>query len=185
MKKSYTSLTIYRIFVLVIVLFFCTQVISAQANSIRTGVNFNWADNQTSLSNPANLQSINIDGVDYTTFVVPSSYEMTRLGPGGHNQNNIWLNGTQVVADSDSPNWSNSALNAYQSSNLNHYFQSNSTGDNICENYAALSTTNAQIQTIGYCPGIPSNPDGVIAITERGGNNCMYIELWHTIWWRR
>lgn len=83
MKSSYTSRTTNRICVLVIVLFCGTQVISAQANSLRTGVTFNWADNQTSLSDSANLQSVNIDGVDYTTFVVPSSYEMTRLGPGG------------------------------------------------------------------------------------------------------
>lgn len=82
------------------------------------------------------------------------------------------------MAGSDSPNWSNDALDAYQSLNLNHYFQSNSAGDNICQNYAALPTSNAQIQTIAYSPGIPSNPDGVIAITERGGNNCMYIELY-------
>ncbi len=180
MKNNYNSIASITVSVLIIALFCFTQTVNSQANSIRTGVTFNWADNQTTLSDPANLQSININGADYTTFVVPSSYEMTRLGPGGQNQNNIWLNGTQLVAGSNSPNWSNDALDAYQSLNLNHYFQSNNAGDNICLNYAALPTTNAQIQTIVYSPGIPSNPDGVIAITERGGNNCMYIELYGT-----
>jgi len=153
------------------------QTIHSQANSIRTDVIFNWADNQSVVSDPATLQSININGVDYNTFVVPSTYEMTRLGPGGHAENNIWSDGTLLVAGSDSPNWTSSALDAYQSLNLNHYFQSSRTGDFFCEDYTAVPTTDAQIQTIRYNPGIPSNPDGVIAITERAGNNCMYIEL--------
>lgn len=156
------------------------QPINAQANSIRTDVTFNWADSQSSLSDSATLQSININGVDYNTFVVPSTYEMTRLGPGGHVENNIWLNGARLTAGSDDLNWTTGALDAYQSLNLNHYFQSSDTGDNFCEDYIAIATTDAQIQTIRYNPGIPSNPDGVIAITERGGNNCMYIELYGT-----
>lgn len=164
---------IFAIFLLVV----STKSLS-QASSIRTGVTFNWADTQTSLDDPATLQSITISGTDYTTFVVPSSYEMTRLGPGGHNQNNIWTNGTRTTNGSNDPNWVPDALNAYQSLNLNHYFQSNSAGANFCNDYSAVATTNAQIQTIRYLPGIPSNPDGVIAITERGGNNCMYIELY-------
>ena len=177
MRNSYSSIVSLSVFIFNVTLFCFSQTISGQANSIRTGVTFDWADNQSTINDPANLQSINIDGVDYTTFVVPSSYEMTRLGPGGDNQNNIWLNGAQVVAGSNSLNWANEALSAYQSLNLNHYFQSDNTGANICEDYSAIATTNAQIQTIRYSPGIPSNPDGVIAITERGGNNCMYIEL--------
>ncbi len=178
MKKCYTSFTTYTFCVLIMTICCGTQEISAQANSIRTDVTFNWADAQTSLNDPANLQSITISGVDYTTFVVPSAYEMTRLGPGGDSQNNIWMNGTRIVSGSNSPNWVTGAMGAYQSLNLNHYFQSQNTGDNICGNYAAMATTNAQIQTISYNPGIPSNPDGIIAITERGGNNCMYIELY-------
>ncbi len=178
MKDHYAPISITTVLAVFFVLILCpTQKINAQANSIRTGVTFNWADNQSTLNDPANLQSININGVDYTTFVVPTSYELTRLGPGGHNQNNIWLNGALTTPGSDNPNWPPEALNAYQSLNLNHYFQSQNTGDNFCGNYAAVTTTNAQIQTITYSPGIPSNPDGVIAITERGGNNCMYIEL--------
>lgn len=173
----FNSLWPSKVLIFVAALFSFVQHSNGQANSIRTGVNFNWADTQSTLSDPANLQSINIGGVDYTTFVVPSSYAMTRLGPGGDSQNNIWLNGTQVINGSDDPNWVSGALSAYQSLNLNHYFQSQNTGDNFCENYANVGTTNAQIQTIRYSPGIPSNPDGVIAITERGGNNCMYIEL--------
>src|SRR5680860_257460 len=110
MKKCYTSLTTYTIGVLVIAICCGTQVVSAQANSIRTDVTFNWADAQTTLNDPANLQSITISGVDYTTFVVPSAYEMTRLGPGGHSQNNIWMNGTRIVSGSDSPNWATGAI---------------------------------------------------------------------------
>ncbi|MBM1107958.1 gliding motility-associated C-terminal domain-containing protein [Aurantibacter crassamenti] len=179
MKKTYSSILVAFITPICVVVLLCfTQTLSAQANSIRTGVTFNWADSQTTVNDPANLQSINIDGVDYTTFVVPSTYEMTRLGPGGNSQNNIWLNGSQVVSGSDDPNWVSGAISAYQSLNLNHYFQSQDNGADFCNDYTSIATTNAQIQTIRYNPGIPSNPDGVIAITERGGNNCMYIELY-------
>lgn len=167
-----------KIFICVVVLAGFTTKSQGQASSIRTGVTFNWADTQSSLDDPATLQSININGSDYTTFVVPTSYEMTRLGPGGHNENNIWTNGTRTTNGSNNPNWGADALDAYQSLNLNHYFQSNSAGEDFCNDYSAVATTNAQIQTIRYLPGIPSNPDGVIAITERGGNNCMYIELY-------
>lgn len=167
-----------------IVLFFAVVLslalnrLQGQANSIRTGVTFDWADTQTTLNDPATLQSITINGTAYTTFVVPTSYEMTGLGPGGHSQNNIWINGTRTTSGSDDPNWTTDALDAYQSLNLNHYFQSNSAGADFCNDYTAIATTNAQVQTIRYLPGIPSNPDGVLAITERGGNNCMYIELY-------
>ena len=178
MNKCFTSITAYTKGFLILVIFYGTQFVTAQANSIRTDVTFNWADAQTTLNDPANLQSISINGVDYSTFVVPSSYEMTRLGPGGDGENNIWMNGTRIVAGSNSPNWVPGALQAYQSLNLNYYFQSQNTGDNFCGNYSAIATTDAQIQTIRYNPGIPSNPDGVIAITERGGNNCMFVELY-------
>ncbi len=161
-----------------IVLFCITHASFGQANSIRSGVTFNWADTQTNLSDPANLQSIDINGVGYTTFVVPSSYEMTRLGSGGHGQNNVWENGARIIAGSDDPSWTSGALAAYQSLNLNYYFESLNNGDNFCQDYTAIATTDAQVQTIRYNPGIPSNPDGVIAVTERGGNNCMYIELY-------
>ena len=179
MKKTYSSIffsTTIPIFC--VVLFSAVQTISGQANSIRTGATFNWADTQANLSDPANLESITIDSQVYNTFVVPSNYEMTRLGTGGHTGNNIRLNGTQVLGSSSAVNWNSEALNAYQSLNLNHYFESNSNGDNFCENYSAIATNVSQIQTIRYSPGIPSNPNGVLAVTERGGNNCIYIELW-------
>jgi len=178
MKNNYVTTSITTVLTTLFIFLCSVSYLNAQANSIRTGVTFNWANSQSTLNDPANLQSISIGGVDYTTFVVPTSYELTRLGPGGHSQNNIWRDGIRIISGSDDPNWDTGALSAYQSQDLNHYFQSQNAGDNFCGNYAAVATTNAQIQTIRYNPGIPSNPDGVIAITERGGNNCMYIELY-------
>ncbi len=148
------------------------------AQGISSGVTFNWVDTQSSVSDPATLDFIEIDGAIYNTFVVPSTYEMTRVGPGGHGGNHIQLNGSQIMNNSANAAWNTQALNAYQSLNLNHYFESNSNGDNFCGNPAATSTTNSQVQTITYSPGIPSNPDGILAVTERGGNNCQYIELY-------
>ncbi len=150
----------------------------SSAQGISSGVTFNWADTQTNFDDPATLESIIIDGSVYNSFVVPSTYELTKLGPAGHSENNIRRNGAEIVSGSDSGNWSSEALKAYQSLDLNYYFQSGDNGDNICNDFSAVTSSNGQIQTIGYSPGIPSNSDGVLAVTERSANNCLYIEVY-------
>ncbi|RNC91648.1 MAG: hypothetical protein ED555_00540 [Allomuricauda sp.] len=164
-------------FLAILVLFFSNRMHS-QASSIQSGVTFHWADTQSNLSDPATIDYIDINGNIYNSFVVPTSYELTRLGPGGHNDNNIWLNGSRIVNSSAIPTWNDEAIAAFQSLNLNYYFESDQNGDNICGNYGAIAGSDSQIQTIRYSPGIPSNPDGVIAITERGMNNCYHIALY-------
>lgn len=165
---------------LFIAFFFSGNHVFSQANSIRTGVTFNWTDTQTNVSESATLEYIDIDGAEYNTFVVPSSYELTRIGPLGHDGNNIQLNGVEILSNSNDINWDSKALDAYQDLNLNHYFESDGNGDDFCKDYSAIATNISQLQTINYSPGIPSNPDGIIAMTERGGNNCLYVELWGT-----
>ncbi|BFP39785.1 hypothetical protein FGF1_06300 [Flavobacteriaceae bacterium GF1] len=176
--KTNTSLSIIKGILSICLVVLISKDINAQANSVRTGVTFTWADTQSNLSDPATIESIAIDGSVYSTFVVPSNYELTRLGPGGHGDNHINQDGSQIAGSSNSPTWNAQALAAYQSINLNHYFESNGNGDNFCNDYGAVATTDTQIQTISYSPGIPSNPDGILAVTERGGNNCFYIEVW-------
>ncbi|MCT4629993.1 Ig-like domain-containing protein, partial [Winogradskyella sp.] len=151
-----------------------------QSPSIQSGVTFQWADTQSNNSNPATIQSITIDGTIYNTFVVPTSYEMTQLGPDGHSPNRIRQNGSYVGGNSSQANWVANATAAFQDKNLNHYFNANPNGRNICTNFNAAATTDAQKQTIFYSPAIPSNEGAVIAVTERGGNNCFYIEVWGT-----
>ncbi|WP_439151022.1 hypothetical protein [Winogradskyella sp.] len=56
---------------------------------------------------------------------------MTQLGPAGHNANNIRLNGTMAENKSSNPIWDTTALDAFQSLNLNYYFECNGNGDNI------------------------------------------------------
>ncbi|MGB3152846.1 MAG: Calx-beta domain-containing protein, partial [Maribacter sp.] len=170
------KLTMFSSLFFVLALIGISSEINAQG--ISSGVTFNWVDNQANLSDAATLDFIEIDGAIYNTFVVPSAYEMTRVGPGGHGGNHIWRNGTQLVGSSNASNWNTEATNAYQSINLNHYFESNSNGQNFCGDFGAAATTISQIQTITYSPGIPSNPDGILAVTERGGNNCQYLELY-------
>ncbi|MFD2585387.1 Calx-beta domain-containing protein, partial [Croceitalea marina] len=166
--------------ILLVLLAFSSTSIFAQANSIKSGVTFNWADTQTTFDDPATLSSISLNGSEYTSFVVPTSYELTRLGPAGHASNNIRRNGTEFVTGSAGANWANDAILAYQSLNLNYYFESYQNGDQFCDNQSKVATTDAQIQTITYSPGIPSNPEGILAVTERAGNNCLYIELYGT-----
>ncbi|MFC4636652.1 Ig-like domain-containing protein, partial [Dokdonia ponticola] len=169
-----------------------------QSPSITSGVTFQWSDVQDTNNNgdidfnennnPATIQSITVGSEVYNTFVVPSGYQLTRLGPSGHNPNGIILNGSQLIGTSstatlpinDSNAWDNAALSAFQDKNLNHYFTSNPNGANICLNFPATQTTNAQKQTLFYDPAIPSNADAILAVTERGGNNCFYIEMWGT-----
>ncbi|MBV7267984.1 Ig-like domain-containing protein, partial [Winogradskyella luteola] len=154
------------------------MLMAQQSPSIQTGVTFQWSDTQANNNQPATIQSVTIGGTLYNTFVVPTSYEMTRLGPDGHTPNRIRQNGGNVGGNSGQANWITNATAAFQDKNLNHYFTANPNGRNICSNFGAASTTDAQKQTIFYSPAIPSNEGAVLAVTERGGNNCFYIEVW-------
>ncbi|MDC7998423.1 Ig-like domain-containing protein, partial [Gilvibacter sediminis] len=176
--------------------------IGTQSPSIRDGVTFQWSDeqdtdgngdiNSTENNNPATIESITIGSTVYNTFAVPSAYQLTRLGPAGHDRNNIKLNGTEPIGTSvtatfditDSTPWDDAALATFQDQNLNHYFEASSgQGDDICGEFDEANgtggedETDAQLQTIFYDPPLPSNADGVLAVTERGGNNCYYVRM--------
>ncbi|GGW48566.1 hypothetical protein GCM10007383_35820 [Arenibacter certesii] len=154
--------------------------IIAQTNapSIQSGVSFQWGDNQTTSSNPATIESITIDGKVHRLFVVPTSYELTNLGPDGHSKNNIWLNGNNLENTSASATWNSSALAAFQDKNLNHYFEANGNGADLCDKFTGMANnTTTQRQTLFYNPGIPSNDGGIVAITERNANNCFHIKV--------
>ncbi|NRB82624.1 MAG: gliding motility-associated C-terminal domain-containing protein [Winogradskyella sp.] len=191
MRNKYNCITgssITKAILLALIVMLSNFVSAQQSPSIQTGVTFEWADNQANNSSPANIQSVTIDGTIYNTFVVPTSYEMTIVGNDGPNRNNIRLNGVVTVNNSDSANWVSSATSAFQDKNLNHYFESISNGENFCNNFDELEDIaeewedgdGPQKQTIFYSPAIPSNEGGVFAVTERGGNNCFYIEVWGT-----
>ncbi len=168
-----------------------------QSPSIRTGVTFQWSDVQDTNGNgdvdnsennrPATIESITVSGEQYNTFVVPSSYELTRLGPDGHTRNGIYENGNLLINSSGNnpdPNasvlWNDLAISAFQDKNLNHYFTANPNGQNFCNSFSNAASTNAQKQTIFYSPSIPSNEGAILAVTERGGNNCFYVEMYGT-----
>ncbi|MFD2725853.1 HYR domain-containing protein, partial [Hyunsoonleella rubra] len=188
MRNKYNfSSTVKKIRVLAIALiavlpFALSAQIGVQEPSVQTGVQFFWSDTQTFNTDPATIDRVEINGVDYNTFVVPSSYQLTRLGPSGHAFNRIFENQGPPPdhTTSNDPNWANDALDAFQDQNLNHYFSSNQNGRSFCNDFTQTSTTDAQQQTLFYSPAIPSNSDGVLAVTERGGNNCYYIEVWGT-----
>ncbi|MDC1505463.1 Ig-like domain-containing protein, partial [Winogradskyella sp.] len=153
--------------------------VNSQAPSIQSGVTFQWSDNQNaSLNNPATIESVTINGLEYNTFVVPTSYRMTILGPDGHNPNRINKNGEILPGNSGSASWITNATSAFQDKNLNHYFISNQNGRSICSDSIGALTTDAQKQTIYYSPAIPSNAEAVLAVTERGGNNCFLLKIW-------
>ncbi|WP_345274623.1 Ig-like domain-containing protein, partial [Flaviramulus aquimarinus] len=181
MRNKYNCISVVNItkaIFLVFFIVFSSLLTAQQSPSIQTGVTFQWSDTQPNLSDPATIESITINSTVYNTFVVPSDYEMTRLGPSGHSPNRLIENGVTTASASNVSNWNTLALSAFQDKNLNHYFYANPNGQNICNDFNAIATTNAQKQTIFYNPAIPSNSDGVLAVTERGGNNCFYIEIW-------
>ncbi len=183
--------------------------IGSQSPSVQSGVSFQWNDIQdinfngdtdgTENNRPASIRSIIInDGTETTVFdkfAVPTFYQLTRLGDGGNanvnSRNHLWENGVQIVSSSatatlnvnDNNLWDTSALAAFQDKNLNHYFEANPVGRNICGDFDEANGTNgvtetdAQLQTIFYDPAMPSNAGGILAVTERGGNNCYYVRM--------
>ena len=168
-----------RFFTTVLVILLGTSVSMAQtqAASVQTGVSFQWEDTQSQNSDPATIKSITIDGLVYSAFAAPTAYEMTRVGPAGHGTNNLILNGVTVNNNSSNATWNAHARAAFQDKNLNHYFLANPNGRDICGNFGAIATTDAQMQTLFYNPGIPSNEGGILAISERNANNCFYIAV--------
>ena len=149
-----------------------------QATSIRSGVTFQWSDVQSVPQDPITIESITVDGVIYQSFAVPSSYQLTRLGPNGHRRNSIFENGVEINNSSASLDWTLDATTAFQDKNLNHYFSSGQNGVDFCEDFTVVNSVNAQIQSLIYDPPIPSNRGGLIAITEREANNCFYIVMY-------
>ena len=109
-----------------------------QAPSVTTGVTFQWSDTQSNNNDPATIASITINSDVYQSFTAPSSYKLTRLGPDGHSYNNIVENGTELVGTSSDPNWDDYAITAFQDQNLNHYFNANRNGRDICNDFLPL-----------------------------------------------
>lgn len=162
-----------------IMVFVCAKGISqTQKPSVQTGVTFQWSDTQAGNNDPATIFSITIDGAIYGSFGAPSSYALKRVGPVGHHKNDILENGATINNNSSNANWDTDALAAFQDQNLNHYFEANVNGRNICSDFSDVATTDAQIQSLYYDQGIPSNEGGVLAITERNANNCYYISVY-------
>ncbi|WP_291787953.1 gliding motility-associated C-terminal domain-containing protein [Cecembia sp.] len=148
-----------------------------QPPSITSGVTFQWDAPQPTPSSPANLVSVTVDDKVYDRFSFPSRYELTRLGPSGHNQNRIVENGVFLETNSSSPTWNASALAAFSSPNLNFKFDSDGNGRNICSDFDAASTTDAQIQSLFYDNLQVVNQDGIVGISTRNANSCVYIEI--------
>lgn len=175
---TYKRLTaLFALTVFTCICFTQTSLGQTQAPSVQTGVTFQWEDTQAVPSNPATIKSITIDGEVFEAFAAPTSYEMTRVGPAGHATNNIILNGAIVNNNSSNPTWNLHAQTAYQDKNLNHYFVANPNGRDICGDFNAVATTDAQLQTLLFNPGIPSNEGGLLAVSERNANNCYYIAV--------
>ncbi len=151
----------------------------AEAQSIRSGVTFQWSDNQSNPSSSATLAGVTVNGVVYNALTLPSSYQMLQVGPGGHNTNHIRQNGVQIENSSASGSWNSNATAAFTSRNLNFKFEADSSNNNanICNNAGAIASTSNQIQRLSYGSGIPATTGSILAVTERNANNCFYIQI--------
>ena len=180
-SKGYFSLSSL---ILLLLLLSGSSHAQTQAPSVTTGVTFQWAAPQPTQNDAATISSITIESITdtivYQSFAAPSAYTMTRLGPNGHSPNKITENGPVVNNNSGNIDWATDALAAFQDKNLNHYFQANPNGRDFCGDFAAATTTDAQMQSLYYSPGIPSNDGGILAITERNANNCFYVAVYGT-----
>lgn len=143
-------------------------------------MSFQWGDTQgNNNSNPATIQSITVNEKVYDKFVVPTDYILTKEGLNP-SANRIRENGGTTITNSNggSAAWNTKALAAFQGKNLNHYFEANPNGVNMCDDFEDVAEdTEAQRQTLIYSPAIPSNEGGIVAITERNANNCFHIEV--------
>ncbi|PWG05527.1 beta strand repeat-containing protein, partial [Polaribacter aquimarinus] len=166
--KEFTFLLFTIFFVIV-----CTQT---YAQSIKTGVTFQWNDIQTAGNQPATIKSITVNGSVYDDFRVPSNYILTQLGSSGNGANNIRKNSVELESTSTSGTWNASALTAFQDRNLTHYFEANGNGDDIC-NDVNPDLSNTQIQTLVFTNTITS-AGSILAVTERNANNCIYIRIY-------
>ncbi|WP_170068976.1 gliding motility-associated C-terminal domain-containing protein [Cecembia rubra] len=153
------------------------SIAQEQPPSIISGVTFQWEGPQPTTTSPANLVSVTVDEKVYNKISVPSRYELTRIGPNGHIQNRLVENGVVIVNGSDSPSWNANALSMFSSTNLNFIFESDGNGRNICSNFEATLISDTQVQTIFYDDIQAVNHDGIIAISTRSANSCIYIEV--------
>ncbi|MCL7753140.1 T9SS type A sorting domain-containing protein [Polaribacter sp. Z022] len=161
----------------ILTLFVFLLAFSSSAQSIKSGVTFQWNDIQTAGNQPATIKSITINGDVYDDFRAPSSYVLTQLGPAGNDaSNNIRENSVQLETTSASATWNASALTAFQDRNLTHYFEANGNGDNIC-NDLNPDLSGTQIQTLVFTNTITSE-SSILVVTERNANNCLYIKIY-------
>jgi len=173
-----TSLTMFSICIFMLI---STLALGqTQKTSVTSGVTFQWSGPQPTQTDSAELISITIDDIVFQSIAAPSSYAMTRVGPDGHDENKITNNGVEINDDSSNIDWEADAIDAFQDKNLNHYFQANPNGRDLCNTFSAIPGTDSQLQSLHYNPGIPSNEGGIIAITERNANNCYYISVYGT-----
>jgi len=175
-----TSLRFWNPILVLVFVFFSvfTHNLYAQTNatSIRSDVNFEWDAPQNANNDPLVLRSIRIGSLVYDIFERPTGYELTQLGPAGNAANNILDNGVEVETSSASPTWGASALTAYQDRDLNHFFESNGNGQNICNNFGAVAGSTAQKQTLIF-DNIVTSASSIIGFSERNANNCSHIEI--------
>ncbi|MBU2940905.1 T9SS type A sorting domain-containing protein [Lacinutrix sp. C3R15] len=162
---------------LVCFIFSTSLLAQTNAPSIQSGVSFQWSDTQTNYNQPATIESITVNSNVYLNFGVPTGYELTQPGTNAQSNNTITLNSSIIENTSASASWNTTALDAFQSLNLNYYFAANYNGQNICNDFAAENSTNAQRATLTYDGGIVASSSGVIAITEQNANNCYHIEF--------
>jgi Secretion system C-terminal sorting domain len=174
MQKTFTLITL-------LLLTATNMQLKAQATAIRTGVSFEWQGVQNNGNESANLKSITIGTKIHDQFIMPTGYQLDQVGPDGHINNNIRENNVVVLNNSTSTTWNTKALAAFRSNNLNYIFQCDNNGREICGNYTAATTTDAQKQSLLYAQPVKVTPGTIIAVAERNGNNCFYVNVFGTV----
>lgn len=130
------------------------------AEALITGIGYTFTGTQASPTDPAVLASIQIGTVTYSDLIAPEAYE------------NIDLNGTTEIRENTAdvgvgpadPSWDPTALEAFESRNLNHYQQldDGNLGATWRLSYAGS--------------GISQAADLFLVVTERNANNTFQIE---------
>jgi|GEM_PF-2163936 len=128
--------------------------------AVINNVSFNFDVPQSSVTDPAILNSIEVNNATFPEMFFPISYTNIDLSGVGE----IRLNTVDVgVVPTDGAAWDDAALLSFQSRNLNYYQQ--------------LDANNLNASwRLDYGTSLPSSSDLYIAITERNGNNSLLVE---------
>lgn len=135
-------------------------LLALPAHAVISAVSYTFSAPQSSATDPAELATIQIGSTVFSDLISPESYENVDLSGNSEIRENTVSAGVGPTE----PAWNGTALDAFQSRNLNHYQQLD---DGNLEATWRLTYAGS---------GISQLADLFLVVTERNANNSFRIE---------